>query len=65
MLRLAIEFAREKLGIERVLVTCDVDNIGSIKTIERNGGVLENIVTVQGFEKPVRRYWIEHRLTGL
>lgn len=65
VLRLAIEFACEKLGIERVLVTCDVDNIGSIKTIERNGGVLENIVTVQGFEKPVRRYWIEHRLTGL
>jgi len=65
ILRLAIEFALEKLGIEHLLVTCDVDDIGSIKTIERNGGVLENIVTVQDFEEPVRRYWIEHRLTGL
>src|SRR5215510_13134771 len=27
MLRLAIQFARETLGIERVPVTCDVDNI--------------------------------------
>ena len=26
------------LGIERALITCDVDNTGSIKVIERNGG---------------------------
>jgi predicted acetyltransferase len=30
------------LGIERALVTCDVDNIGSRAVIERNGGVLED-----------------------
>lgn len=47
------------LGIKQALVTCDDDNLGSIKTIEKNGGVLENIY--QGPElgnKPKRRYWI-------
>ncbi|MDT0202556.1 GNAT family N-acetyltransferase [Nocardioides sp. AE5] len=30
------------LCIERVLVTCDVENAGSRRTIEKNGGVLED-----------------------
>ncbi|MDG4825848.1 GNAT family N-acetyltransferase [Asanoa sp. WMMD1127] len=30
------------LGIQAALVTCDVDNVGSRKAIERNGGVLED-----------------------
>jgi len=30
------------LGIDPVLITCDVDNIGSRKVIEANGGVLED-----------------------
>ena len=30
------------LGIDRVLITCDVDNVGSRKVIEVNGGVLED-----------------------
>ena len=59
ILRRSVQIARETLGIRRILVTCDVDNAGSIRTIEKNGGILEAIVTVPGFEKPVRRYWIE------
>jgi predicted acetyltransferase len=55
----ALAIARERLGIGRVLVTCDDDNIGSIRTIERNGGVLENVVPVPGSDKPTRRYWID------
>lgn len=43
-------------GVDRVLVTCDDDNLGSLKAIEANGGVLENIVEVEGV--PLRRYWI-------
>jgi predicted acetyltransferase len=31
-----------QLGIEHALITCDVDNIGSRRVIERNGGVLED-----------------------
>jgi predicted acetyltransferase len=61
MLRLALHIAREKLGIDRVLVTCDDDNIGSIRTIQNNGGVLENVVTGPDLDKPKRRYWIEPR----
>ena len=42
-------------GLGRVLVTCDVDNEGSRRVIETNGGVLED---VRGTK---RRYWIPTR----
>jgi predicted acetyltransferase len=61
MLRQSIEIARSTLGIDRILVTCDDDNVGSMKTIEKNGGVLENVVTGADLAKPKRRYWIEVR----
>jgi predicted acetyltransferase len=41
MLREALPIARS-LGIESALVTCDVDNVASLKVIEHNGGVLED-----------------------
>ena len=57
ILKLALDEAK-KLGIDRVLVTCDEDNEGSRKIIEANGGVLENIVP-NGPDNPMkRRYWI-------
>ena len=59
ILGLSLQIARQKLGIGRILVTCDDDNIGSIRTIERNGGILENIVSGPDLDKPKRRYWIE------
>jgi len=59
MLRLALHIAREQLGLARVLVTCDDDNVGSIRTIEKNRGVLDGTVTGPDLEKPKRRYWIE------
>ena len=43
MIGLALEECR-KLGISRVLMVCDKTNIGSAKSIQRNGGVLENEV---------------------
>jgi predicted acetyltransferase len=61
MLRQSIEIARSTLGIDRILVTCDDDNVGSMKTIEKNGGVLENVVTGADLAKPKRRYWIKVR----
>ena len=45
------------LGIERVLMVCDKENIGSAKSIKNNGGVLENEVVVNGIVE--QRYWIE------
>ncbi len=55
MIRLALEKCRE-LGIGRVLMVCDAYNTGSARSIEKNGGVLENEVVIDG--KAVRRYWI-------
>jgi predicted acetyltransferase len=67
ILRQALRIAHEQLGIDRVLVTCDDDNVGSIRTIEKNGGILEGVVRGPD-EQPKRRYWIDtrqHRLTGI
>ncbi|GAA0497745.1 acetyltransferase [Paractinoplanes deccanensis] len=51
--------ARAALGIDRALIPCLADNTASARTIERNGGVLEEIRdSAQG---PVRRYWIDLR----
>jgi len=58
ILRQALHIARERLGIRRALVTCDDDNVGSIRTIEKNGGRLENVIMGPDLEKPKRRYWI-------
>jgi predicted acetyltransferase len=42
--------------MDRLLVTCRDDNPGSARTIEKNGGVLEDVrATELG---PTRRYWI-------
>lgn len=55
MIALALEECR-KLGIARVLMVCDKENIGSAKSIQNNGGVLENEVVVDG--EIEQRYWI-------
>ncbi|WP_460520596.1 GNAT family N-acetyltransferase [Flindersiella endophytica] len=44
------------LGLARVLITCDDSNVGSARTIERNGGVLEDIRDTELGH--TRRYWI-------
>lgn len=61
ILSMSLQIARDKLGIRRVLVTCDDDNIGSIRTIEKCGGILENVVSGPDLQTPKRRYWIEAR----
>jgi predicted acetyltransferase len=58
ILRQLLQIACQKLGLKRVLVTCDDDNVGSIKTIEKNGGVFESLVTGPDSDTPKRRYWI-------
>ena len=57
MIRLALLEAK-KLGIDKVLMTCDKNNIGSRKTITNNGGVLENEVK-QPSGEILQRYWIK------
>ncbi len=52
ILKESLKYIKEHLPqIPKALVTCDIDNVGSIKTIERNGGVLKDI-------QEKRRYWI-------
>jgi predicted acetyltransferase len=58
MLALGLLEAR-RLGLDRVLLTCDDDNVASYRVMEANGAKLENVIEVQGREKAVRRYWIE------
>ena len=57
MIGLALEEAK-KLGIDRVLMCCDKENIASAKSIVNNGGILENEVVVNGVTE--QRYWIEN-----
>lgn len=59
ILRLSLIYCRDVLGLERVLVTCDEDNIGSVKTILKNGGVLENKILNEGKTSHTNRYWIK------
>ncbi|MBR7041030.1 MAG: GNAT family N-acetyltransferase [Clostridia bacterium] len=57
MIGLALDECR-KLGITRVLMTCEKTNVGSAKSIIRNGGVLENeFVNSDG--EVEQRYWID------
>ena len=56
MINLALKEAK-KLGIKRVLMVCDKNNIGSAKSILNNGGILENEVLVGGIVE--QRYWID------
>lgn len=56
MIRLALTECK-KLGIDKVLMTCDKENIASAKSIIKNGGILENeFVNSDG--KVEQRYWI-------
>ena len=47
----SLAWARD-LGIDPALVTCDEDNIGSVRVIESAGGVLEDVRGIK------RRYWV-------
>ena len=49
-----------ELGIKKVLITCDKDNIGSAKTIQKNGGILENEFLDEKSNKTKQRYWINY-----
>lgn len=56
MIAMALPKCRE-LGLDRVLITCEKDNIASAKTIIKNGGILENeVIGEEG--KVMQRYWI-------
>jgi predicted acetyltransferase len=47
----------KKLGMDKVLITCNKSNIASAKTIIKNGGILENEIKDSDGEI-IQRYWI-------
>ncbi|MDF2945301.1 MAG: putative acetyltransferase [Herbinix sp.] len=56
MIGLALEECRS-LGIYKVIMVCDKENIGSAKSIINNGGILENEIEMEGIIE--QRFWIE------
>ena len=56
MLRMVLKEAKAR-GLQRVLITCDEDNVASARTIEANGGMFERKASLDG--GVLRRYWIE------
>jgi len=57
MLRHGLDLASSK-GMEKVLVTCDEDNVASRRTIEKCGGVYEGSTSRPEDSVAKRRYWI-------
>lgn len=57
ILRRTLRQARE-LGIAKVRLTCDKDNVASAKTILRNGGQLDDEEFMSEHQRVTVRYWI-------
>ena len=57
MLEMIIDKSKE-LGIDKLLLTCDIDNVGSNKTVVGCGGILAggNPFSYRG--EPFYKYWI-------
>ncbi len=58
MLREGLEFCRS-IGIERVLISCEIHNEASRRTILANGGVYESTVYEPDKKIDLQRYWID------
>jgi predicted acetyltransferase len=58
ILKQSLDFCKS-LKIEKVMLTCDDDNLGSIKTIEANQGKLAEKFLFGEPPSLKRRYWIE------
>ncbi len=56
MLKLALKDCKN-LNLEKVLITCNSNNIASEKTILNNSGVFEN--EIKEGDEVVKRFWIE------
>ena len=58
MLRQSLDFCRS-IGLSRVLISCEVNNEASRRTILANGGVYERTVYEPGENIELQRYWID------
>ncbi len=50
-----------KLSIDRALVTCDEDNVGSYLVMEKNGGIYRDTIenNIDGKVRRTKRYWFD------
>ena len=58
MLKEALKFCREELGLEKVLITCLTENEGSRRTILSCGGVYEYTIHEPDDNEDLERYWV-------
>jgi predicted acetyltransferase len=58
ILKQSLVYCKDVLKLDRVLVTCDEDNLGSVKTILKNGGIFENKILAKSGTTYTNRYWI-------
>ncbi|WP_286235829.1 GNAT family N-acetyltransferase [Thalassotalea sediminis] len=58
MLRLAFNEAKQ-LGLNKLLIVADKENIASCRVIEANNGTLESVVIGKVYPKPLKRYWCQ------
>jgi predicted acetyltransferase len=45
-------------GIDRLRITCDVDNRASIRVIEKNAGILDAVVPSRTRDTMICQYWV-------
>lgn len=57
MLRQGLLYCKQ-IGLEKVLITCENENLPSCKIIEKNGGIFENYFLDEDEQCIVRRYWV-------
>lgn len=59
MLHTVLPYCKKDLGLDKVLLTAGDENVGSVKAILANGGVLESHVMSPKHHVMVGRYWID------
>ena len=57
MLKAVLPYCKE-IGLDKILITCIDDNIGSEKNILNNGGVYESTVYEWKERRKLKRFWI-------
>jgi len=57
-LRLCLDWCKQTLGLDKVLITCNTSNEGSRRTILSAGGVYESTAHEPDRDVDLERYWI-------
>lgn len=61
MLFFALEYAKQNLYLNKVLITCSDDNFAFARVIEKNGGTIQDVIesVINGNKRMTKRYWIK------